>query len=348
MAYEGGATLGGVVRAPLPAADLGEVRWQQVDGAAARLTTPTGAWTLVRDRFGSVAPPDGRTGTWWSDDLAGVGFLLEQQASQLRLGVHAFADNGRATWAEVLFSRGVDGVYRGRWQQPSEALPHTLVPVAGTDSEWVWLSALEGRLRLPNGRHISLKAGVSGDLAEARSQSAALLGIWQASYMLGGYFSERWTLAHLRPSEMNVGDFNVWGVNQWGGTLVGGWSTRYANHSLYAPGLAFDDFYRFQWDDGVLKGCYHHYHIASATLSACYPFTASSTDSAQAALAAWPTLTVGMAGDRNKEARLQATLVARMAASDTNHGVGAVAVKSSSDEALSQLQAWRQQLGGRP
>ncbi len=343
IAFEGGGTLTSEARAPRPAADLGEVRWASIDAAKARLSTPAGDWALARERFGSAGQPsDGRTGVWWSDERPGLGFLLEQQGAYLRVGVHAFADNGLATWYGVSLSRGVDGVYRGQWQQASQTLPHQLLPLPGIDSEWVWLSSLEGRLRLPNGRHITLRASVNGNVAEARGQSASLLGIWRADYVLNGSFSERWTLAHLRASEVNAGDYNVWGINQWGGTMVGGWSSRYANHSLYAPGLAFDDFYRFQLSDDGLKGCYHHYHIALATLSACYPFTAESLAGADAALQAWPVLSAGALGDRSKEARLQATLTPRVAAM----AVRSTDLGAQSDPVLAQLRDWQRQLTG--
>jgi subtilisin family serine protease len=343
--YEGGSTVYGDAQAPLPIADLGEVRWQQNDAASARLVAPDGTWTLARDRFGSVGGGvDGRTGTWWSDERPGLGFLLEHQGSYLRVGLNAFADNGAATAYGVVLSRGADGAYRGQWQQASEALPHRWVPLTGIDGEWVWLSELEGRLRLPNGRHITLRASVNGDAAQARAQSASLLGIWRADYVVGRSFSERWTLAHLRPSDVNAGDFNVWGVNQWGGTLVGGWSSRYANHSLYAPGLAFDDFYRFQFDEDGLKGCYHHYHIALASLSACYPLTAEPLAGAADALRALPTLLLGAVGDRSKESLLHATLGTRSLPPSVVW-VPAPAVKLPGD-ALAQLQAWQRQLAG--
>jgi serine protease len=347
IAFEGGGTLTSDARAPRPAADLGEVRWSSVDATSARLTALGGTWTLTRDRFGTAASQtDGRTGVWWADERPGLGFLLEQQGAYLRVGAHAFADSGRASWSVVMLSRGADGAYRGQWQQASEALPHKLLPLPGIDSEWVWLSPLEGRLRLPNGRHITLRASVNGDMAEARGQSASLLGIWNASYVLRGSFSERWTLAHLRPSEVNAGDYNVWGVNQWGGTLVGGWSSRYANHSLYAPGLAFDDFYRFQFSDDGLKGCYHHYHIALATLSACYPFTAEQLGGAGDALNALPTLSVGAVGDRSKEAMLAATLTARTASAAPASAAQASVMAKQPDTALAQLLDWQRQLAG--
>ncbi|MDP3625203.1 MAG: S8 family peptidase [Hydrogenophaga sp.] len=346
IAFEGGGTLTSDARAPRPAADLGEVRWSSIDATSARVSTPSGNWTLARDRFGGAATQtDGRTGVWWADERPGLGFLLEQQGPQLRVGVHAFADNGRASWYVVMLSRGTDGAYRGQWQQASETLPHKLLPLPGIDSEWVWLSSLEGRLRLPNGRHITLRASVNSDMAEARGQSANLLGIWRASYVLSGSFSERWTLAHLRPSEVNAGDYNVWGVNQWGGTLVGGWSSRYANHSLYAPGLAFDDFYRFQFNDDGLKGCYHHYHIALATLSACYPFTAEQVGGAGEALSALPNLSVGAVGDRSKETMLWATLGAR-AVTASAQSASATVVAKQPDAALAQLRDWQRQLAG--
>lgn len=344
IAFEGGGTLTGDARSPRPLADLGEVRWASADATTARLSTPMGAWPLTRDLFGVAGTPsDGRTGVWWSDEHPGLGFLLEQQGAYLRLGVHAFGDNGRAAWYVVMLSRGLDGAYRGPWQQASEALPHRLVALPGVDSEWVWLSSLEGRLRLPNGRHISLRASVNADVAEARGQSAGLLGIWRADAVLDGGFSERWTLAHLRASEVNAGDYNVWGINQWGGTMVGGWSSRYSNHSLYAPGLAFDDFYRFQLSDEGLKGCYHYYHVASATLSGCYPFTAEQVAGAQAALSAWPTLSVGAVGDRSKEAMLSATLTTRMASSVSS---SLLVSKQQAGAALAQLQDLKRQLAG--
>lgn len=345
IAFEGGGTLTSDARAPHPAADLGEVRWASIDATSARVSTPSGSWTLARDLFGAAAAQtDGRTGMWWADERPGLGFLLEQQGPYLRVGVHAFADNGRASWYVAMLSRGMDGAYRGQWQQASDTLPHTLLPLPGIDSEWVWLSSLEGRLRLPNGRHLTLRAAVNGDIAEARGQSASLLGIWRADYVLGGSFSERWTLAHLRASEVNAGDYNVWGVNQGGGTLVGGWSSRYANHSLYAPGLAFDDFYRFQFSDDGLKGCYHHYHIALATLSACYPFTAEQLAGANEALSALPTPTLGAVGDRSKEARFSATLTARVATPAAQGGPQTAVVAKQPDGALAQLLDWQRQL----
>lgn len=345
VAFEGGGTLTSDARAPRPAADLGEVRWAPIDATSARVITPGGNWTLTRDRFGAAATAtDGRTGVWWADERPGLGFLLEQQGPYLRVGVHAFADDGRASWYGVMLSRGMDGAYRGQWQQASDTLPHTLLPLPGIDSEWVWLSSLEGRLRLPNGRHLTLRASVNGDTAEARGKSAGLLGVWRADYVLGGSFSERWTLAHLRASEVNAGDYNVWGVNQWGGTLVGGWSSRYANHSLYAPGLAFDDFYRFQFSDDGLKGCYHHYHIALAKLSACYPFTAEQLAGANEALGALPSLTVGALGDRSKEAMLSATLAARVLTPAAQNASQTTVVAKQPDTALAQLLGWQRQL----
>ncbi len=351
IAYEGGASLTSDARAPQPAADLGDVRWQKVDAGSARVITPTGVWALARERFGLTATAvDGRTGVWWADERPGIGFLLEQQGSQLRVGVHAFADSGRPTWTVATLSRGVDGIYRGPWQQASETRPQQWVPLAGVEGEWAWVSPLEGRLRLPSGRQLTLRASVNGDVAEARTQSASLLGIWRADYVVGRSFSERWTVAHLRPSDVNAGDYNVWGVNQWGGTLVGGWSSRYANHSLYAPGLAFDDFYRFQVVDGGLQGCYHHYHIALATLSACYPLEAERLAGAAEALNAWPSLAIGAVGDRSKEAMLQVTLTARaqvqMAQGETL-ATGSVMGKQSRDAtATVQLREWQRQLGG--
>lgn len=349
MVFEGGATLTGDARAPTPAADLGEVRWQKLGEQSAQLITPTGTWTLSRDTFGaSMAAADGRTGVWWADERPGLGFLLEQQANHLRIGVHTFANDGQATWAVVTMLRGADGAFRGAWQRASETVPHALVPMAGMEGEWVWASALEGRLRLPDGNHLTLRASTNGDVSEARAQSASLLGIWRADYVLGRSFSERWTLAHLRPSEVNAGDFNVWGLNQWGGTVVGGWSSRYANHSLYAPGLAFDDFYRFQMDEDGIKGCYHHYHIALATLSACVPFNAQRLAAAGDALNASPTLTIGAVGDRSKEAMLQTTVATRSVvqtaqADSVDPGVFA---SKRPDVATAQMLEWQRQLGG--
>lgn len=348
IAYEGGASLGGPARAPQPAADLGEVRWLKTDTLAARLRTPMGIWTLARERFGlASAPADGRTGVWWADERPGLGFLLEQQAAQVRIGVHAFAVDGQPTWVEGVFNRGVDGVFRGQWRQPSGGLPHLLQPQAGVEGEWAWVSSLEGRLRLANGQQVTLRASVNADVAGAQQQSASLLGIWRADYVVGRSFSERWTLAHLRPSEVNAGDYNVWGVNQWGGSMVGGWSSRYANHSLYAPGLAFDDFYRFHLVDGRPQGCYHHYHIALATLSGCYPFTAAPVAGVGSALTSWPTLSVGGVGDRSKEAMLQVTLTARVmteAAQESANTAEAGAGKPT-DAAAAQLNEWQRQLG---
>jgi len=348
IAYEGGAGLNGPARVPQPAADLGEVRWLKTDVAAARLRTPTGILTLARERFGvAVAPVDGRTGVWWSDERPGLGFLLEQQAAQLRVGVHAFADSGVPAWHEVVLNRGADGMFRGQWQRPSGSLPHRLESQAGVEGEWVWVSSFEGRLRLPNGTQLTLRASLNTDVAEARAQSASLLGIWRADYVVGRSFSERWTLAHLRPSEVNAGDYNVWGVNQWGGSMVGGWSSRYGNHSLYAPGLAFDDFYRFHLIDGRPQGCYHHYHIALATLSGCYPFTAAPLADAGSALNSWPNLSVGAVGDRSKEAMLQVTLTARVlteAAQDHVFTANATAAKPVA-AAAAQLNEWQRQLG---
>lgn len=348
MAYEGGGSLAGPARAPQPSTDLGEVRWLKTDAAASRLRTPMGTWTMARERFGlATAPMEGRTGVWWANERPGLGFLLEQQAAQLRLGVHAFADNGVPAWSEATLTRGADGVFRGPWRQPSSALPNLLLPQPGVDGEWVWVSSFEGRLRLPNGQQITLQASVNADLSEAYSQSASLLGIWRADYVLGRSFSERWTLAHLRPSEVNVGDYNVWGVNQWGGNIVGGWSSRYGNHSLYAPGLAFDDFYRFQLVDGRPQGCYHHYHIALASLSGCYPFTAAQLANAGSALNSWPSLSVGAVGDRSKEAMLQVTLTARALAEATQDDVHAPASTTTKPAgvAAAQLAEWQRQVG---
>ncbi|MFC7460506.1 S8 family peptidase [Hydrogenophaga defluvii] len=348
IAYEGGAGLNGPARAPQPAADMGEVRWRKTDALATQLRTPMGTWALVRDRFGfASASADGRTGVWWADERPGMGFLLEQQAAQVRIGVHAFADNGQPAWVEAVLTRGADGVFRGQWQQPSGGLPHLLQPQAGVEGEWAWVSSFEGRLRLPNGHQLTLRASVNADVAEAHQQSASLLGIWRADYVVGRSFSERWTLAHLRPSEVNAGDYNVWGINQWGGSMVGGWSSRYANHSLYAPGMAFDDFYRFHLVDGRLQGCYHHYHIALASLSGCYPFTAASLAGAGSALNSWPTLSVGGVGDRSKEAMLQVTLTARVlteAALENTHTADAGTGKPTG-AAAAQLNEWQRQLG---
>lgn len=351
IAYEGGASLTGGVRPPTPAAVVGDVRWEAQDDVSVRLSTPTGVLTLVRDASGAPAavPAAGaRTGVWWTDERPGLRVLLEQQDAQLRVGVHGFNDNGQPAWSSLTLLRGADGVFRGAWQRPSDSLPHTLLAMDGMEGEWVWVSALEGRLRLPDGRYLTLRASTHGDVDEARAQSASLLGIWRADYVLGRSFSERWILAHLLPSEVNAGDYNVWGINQWGGTVVGGWSSRYANHSLYAPGLAFDDFYRFQMDEDGIKGCYHHYHIALATLSACVPFSAERLGIAGEALNALPTLALGRTGDRSKEAMLQTTVATRsivQTAQADSVDPGLLAGKRP-DPATTQMLDWQRQLSG--
>ena len=147
--------------------------------------------------------------------------------------------------------------------------------------------------------------------------SAGLLGIWQTQ-IGGSLLNERWTLGQLLASDVQVGEYNVFGFNQWGGAMLGGWSSRFGNYSLYAPGLLLDDFYVFQPSgQGYWQGCYHYFQLATQRLSDCWPMTSVRAGNAeQAAAVPWPTPGLSV-GDRSKEATLLAaapTVVASMSA----------------------------------
>lgn len=358
-----GAGLVGAARVPLPASDLGQVVLDPTAPDGATLTLHDMRRTLVRDRpvasgvsgtsgvSGVSGVPGARTGFWWAPARPGQGFAVEQQGNRLRVSALVHADDGRPIWFQAHTVQGGDGVFRGQWHQSANgsaltgaARTPTTTLLAGAAAEWRGLSALEASLQLPDGALLTMEAGVGTSGEEAQAQSARLLGLWRSDYTVLNALTERWTLAHLAPSQVNVGDINVWGVNQWGGVMVGGWSSRYANHSLYAPGLALDDFYLFQFNGDELQGCYHYHYIALDQLSACHPFSGTREGSAANALAAVPTLPLGAVGNRAKEAQLITALQPRGVQGGVSSEVWVKSAGGSSGQAREQLQGWQQQV----
>lgn len=352
FSHEGGATLTGTYRAPRPARDLGPVQLSLTDTERAVLS-----WSGARKALQRAVAADatgGRSGLWWQASRPGSSYWLAGSGGQLSVIAQAYADNGQAAWYRADMSRGDDGRYRGDWQQWTDgatlagpARQPTVVPLKGARAELAWQGSENATLTLPDGTLLNLQAGAT-PLRDARQQSERLLGQWLADYTVASRAgSERWTLGALQASSANPGDYNVTGFNQWGGWMLGGWSSRYANFSLFAPGLLLDDFYVFQLDgEARAAGCYHLYYLALNTLSDCHPLSASRQGSAADALRASRPTGTQVVGDRGKESLLLAAATPATAPLLQAAFTGEVATdagKAPAGAAMQQLQDWRQQ-----
>jgi hypothetical protein len=350
--HRDGSAWDGGSRPARPDQDLGAVRLSQ--GADGRWLLDSGGrrLTLRRADLADAGPArnggPGRTGLWWSVDRLGALAAIDARGTRARLSVLAYTHGGGATWRTAELSQQTDGRYSGTWVAwsggstlagPGRA---ALAHVSDEVVDLYWDGSDRARLVLAGGQAIALQAGPDSTGTAPRAQSEALLGIWLAHYTAGAAWTERWTLGGLSPSTLNVGDYNVSGFNQWGGWMLGGWSSRYANHSVYAPGLLLDDFYVFQPSgDGGWQGCYHYYQLATDHLSACHPLAVSRSGTASEAAAA-PGLGAGaLVGDRGKESVVLATtpLLAQSVAG-VAEGPGLPTRPQGRAQAL--LQQWRQ------
>lgn len=131
--------------------------------------------------------------------------------------------------------------------------------------------------------------------------------------------------------------------------MMGGWSSRYTNYSMYAPGVLLDDFYVFQSSaDGGWQGCYHYYLLATDSLSSCHPLAVSRRGSAAEAAAAPRQASGAVVGDRGKESVLLAAVPVTMQSIVVGAGNGAGGLLGKlQDRDHAQLLQWRQAMEAR-
>lgn len=126
-----------------------------------------------------------------------------------------------------------------------------------------------------------------------QQQTERLYGTWQFNYSVNGTpYSRVYRLNTLQQSTVTPGEYNLWGTDEYGDPVLGGYEADGKSFSLYDPSLDFDRFYSFDLNSATaVSGCYYQIY-ADDTDSGCIPFTGTRTSA---------TVSAGQAGRETGE-----------------------------------------------
>ena len=102
-------------------------------------------------------------------------------------------------------------------------------------------------------------------------------GTWTFTYSIISTFSNRYSFTSVGPSTSVPGDYVAFGTDEFGGSVVGTYSSGTAQWGVLDPSIIIDLFYVFTFlDNNRVSGCYYQISPPGTTnLSQCYSMNGS-------------------------------------------------------------------------
>jgi serine protease len=289
--YSGGQSLSGIYKAPTGRTSKGQVSIQFHSQTTATLSWPGGTVAIQRFRFGagSVSKFAPQAGVWWNPQESGRGYAFEVQDGTFSMSAFMYDSAGNPVWylaagplsSSNTFTGSLVQYANGQTLTGSYKVPTMSNAAAGTISVR-FVDTATAVMTLPNGQPINvekLRVGSAGPgvvIPVNQVLTARLIGIWRISYRIISTFTDYFLFNEVRESSIEPGTYNVWGINQYDTTALGGWTPSLGRYTIFAPGPLFDDFYVFDMPAfDSINGCYYLAYRNPTRLSSCYALTAT-------------------------------------------------------------------------
>lgn len=107
----------------------------------------------------------------------------------------------------------------------------------------------------------------------AKTQAEALLGYWVFEYFIGSSYSnsQDYNLTYVTESTSTPGEYDVYGVDEYGDAVIAGYSSLLETYSLLDTGIIIDRFYTFDFSStDEVSGCYYQIYLSTGDWSSCY------------------------------------------------------------------------------
>ena len=109
-------------------------------------------------------------------------------------------------------------------------------------------------------------------------QTERLIGTWEFSYTTISQFATTYRLNNVQESSITPGEWNIWGVNEFGDLVIAGYSPDLEKFTLLDLGTIIGRFFTFDFvGSNTVSGCY--YQIVDGSFSRCYDMTGVRTSS---------------------------------------------------------------------
>lgn len=109
-----------------------------------------------------------------------------------------------------------------------------------------------------------------------RLKTEMLAGYWRFTYQIISSYNSYYYLdiKYVEKSTSISGEYDIFGNDEYGGLVIGGYDTTYNDYSLYDQGSIIDRFYVFNFaGGGVVNGCYYQINNSDGSWSNCYPMS---------------------------------------------------------------------------
>lgn len=111
-----------------------------------------------------------------------------------------------------------------------------------------------------------------------QTKSELLLGTWTFTYTIVSTWTDVYTFRTSSASTAVPGDWNVFGTDAYGNTVIGGFNSSSGKWSVLSSGAIIDQFYFFLTDgQSVSSGCYYLITKSTGAWSPCYALSGTKT-----------------------------------------------------------------------
>ena len=115
---------------------------------------------------------------------------------------------------------------------------------------------------------------VPAALSFTQLQTERLIGTWQFTFTIISQFMDTFRLYDVQPSPDTPGVWNIFGVDQFNGSVIAGYSPILGEFSLLNSGITIDEFFTFDFTGThTVSGCYYQSSPGSNSLGTCFPMT---------------------------------------------------------------------------
>lgn len=111
-----------------------------------------------------------------------------------------------------------------------------------------------------------------------QQKTQLLYGTWALSFTIISTYTDTFALNNVYASTVTPGDYTISGTNQYGSLVIGSYSSKYGDWSIYDGGTTASQFYVFQTNgSSIWNGCYYITPKSTGVMSKCYALTGIKT-----------------------------------------------------------------------